>query len=165
MKTNLYDYGLIGERIRQARKAQRYTQAEVAEMINMSSKNFSQLERGATGLSLATLIALCKSLDVSADYILFGMEENKQNNTVTKLLSKLDEKEQLYAERNVIGGREILLPIKKALVAYLKSYGIVNDYRAYKLALDRFLSRRLDLTEYYQEPFDEASFFGRANRK
>ena len=57
MKTNLYDYGLIGERIRQARKAQRYTQAEVAEMINMSSKNFSQLERGATGLSLATLIA------------------------------------------------------------------------------------------------------------
>lgn len=99
MKTNLYDYGLIGERIRQARKAQRYTQAEVAEMINMSSKNFSQLERGATGLSLATLIALCKSLDVSADYILFGMEENRQNNTVTKLLSKLDEKEQLYAEK------------------------------------------------------------------
>ena len=99
MKTNLYDYGLIGERIRQARKAQRYTQAEVAEMINMSAKNFSQLERGATGLSLATLIALCKSLDVSDDYILFGMEENRQNNTVTKLLSKLDEKEQLYAEK------------------------------------------------------------------
>ena len=36
---------------------------------------------------------------MSADYILFGMEENKQNNTVTKLLSKLDEKEQLYAEK------------------------------------------------------------------
>ena len=57
MKTNLYDYGLIGERIRQARKAQRYTQAEVAEMINMSSKNFSQLERGMTGISISSLIS------------------------------------------------------------------------------------------------------------
>ena len=99
MKTNLYDYGLMGERIRQARKAHRYTQAEVAEMINMSSKNFSQLERGATGISLPTLISLCKSLDISADYVLFGMEENKQNNTITKLLSRLNEKEQLYAEK------------------------------------------------------------------
>ena len=40
MKTNLYDYGLIGERIRQARKAQRYTQAEVAEMINILGNTY-----------------------------------------------------------------------------------------------------------------------------
>lgn len=99
MKTNLYDYGHMGERVKQARTAKKYTQAEVAEMINISSKNFSQLERGMTGISLSTLISLCKALDISADYILFGMEEKKQNNTVSILLSQLSEKEQIHAEK------------------------------------------------------------------
>lgn len=99
MKNSSYNFVLTGERIRQARKAQRYTQAEVAEMINMSSKNFSQLERGMTGISVASLIALCKCLEVSADYILFGAENNTQENAVNILLSQLNEKEQIYAEK------------------------------------------------------------------
>ena len=99
MKINPYDYGYIGKRIQQVRKARRYTQAEVAEMINMSSKNLSQLERGMTGISLSTLINICKALNVSADYILFGIEnENQNNNAVNIMLSELNEKEQLYAE-------------------------------------------------------------------
>ena len=99
MKIQPYDYGLMGERIRQARKARRYTQAQVAEMINMSSKNFSQLERGMTGISLSTLISLCKTLEISADYILFGIENKKQNNSISIMLSELNEEQQLYAEK------------------------------------------------------------------
>ena len=99
MKNGSYNFVLKGERIRQARKAHRFTQAEVAEMINMSSKNFSQLERGMTGISISSLIALCKCLEVSADYILFGAESNSQNNSVNILLSQLTEKEQIYAEK------------------------------------------------------------------
>lgn len=99
MKNSSYNFVLTGERIRQARKAHRYTQAEVAEMINMSSKNFSQLERGMTGISISSLISLCKCLDVSADYILFGAENPTQNNAVSLLLSQLTEKEQIYAEK------------------------------------------------------------------
>ncbi len=99
MKSNAYNFVLTGERIRQARKARRYTQAEVAEMINMSSKNFSQLERGMTGISISSLIALCKCLDVSSDYILFGTEKNAHDSAVNILLSQLTEKEQIYAEK------------------------------------------------------------------
>ena len=99
MKIQPYDYGLMGERVKQARKAKRFTQAQVAETINMSSKNFSQLERGMTGISLSTLISLCKALDVSADYILFGMESSKQNNSISIMLSELTESQQLYAEK------------------------------------------------------------------
>lgn len=66
---------------------------------------------------------------------------------------------QIFEEKNIIGGREILLPIKKAIIAFLNEYGITGDYRAYKLALDRFLNHKLDLTDYYEEPFDEESFF------
>lgn len=97
MKINPYDYGLMGKRVQQARKAKRYTQAELAEMIKMSSKNLSQLERGMTGISLSTLIGICKALDISADYILFGIE-NENKNAIDIMLSELSEKEQIYAE-------------------------------------------------------------------
>lgn len=68
-------------------------------MINMSSKNFSQLERGMTGISISSLISLCKCLEVSADYLLFGTENNTNDNAVNILLSQLSEKEQIYAEK------------------------------------------------------------------
>ncbi len=98
MKINLYDFGLMGERVKQARKAKRYTQAELAEFINMNPKNVSQIERGVIGISLSTLIGICKTLDVSADYILFGVTSGEQNNAVNKILSELSETEQIYAE-------------------------------------------------------------------
>lgn len=66
---------------------------------------------------------------------------------------------QIFEEKHVIEGREIPLQVKKALVAYLKDYGITGDYRVYKLALKRFLNHKLDITDYYEEPFDEDSFF------
>ncbi len=98
MKINPYDFGLIGNRVKQARKAKRYTQAELAELINMNPKNVSQLERGMTGISLSTLISICKVLDVSADYILFGIKNREQNNSINIMLSELSETEQIYAE-------------------------------------------------------------------
>lgn len=98
MKINPYNWELIGKRVQQVRKTKRYTQAEIAEKINMTSKNLSQLERGMTGISVSTLMSLCKTLDVSADYILFGIENNSYNNTINILLSELSEKEQIYAE-------------------------------------------------------------------
>ena len=67
MKIEYYDFETIGKRVQQARKIKRYTQAELAEMINMSSQNLSCLERGTTGISIPTLMSLCKALDVSSD--------------------------------------------------------------------------------------------------
>lgn len=101
MKIHPYDYGLMGARIKQARKNKRYTQAQIAEIIDMSSKNFSQLERGETGMSISTLISLCKTLEVSADYILFGVHGANQKSSVDLLLSNLNEEQQLYAEKMI----------------------------------------------------------------
>ena len=66
---------------------------------------------------------------------------------------------QILEEKHVIRGKEIPLPVKKALIAYLREYGITGDYRVYKIALTRFLDRKLDIKEFYEEPFDEDSFF------
>lgn len=98
MKMNPYDSAAIGKRIKQSRNAKHYTQEKLAEIINMNSKNISQVERGMIGISISTLIKICKALDVSSDYILFGIENNNHGNAIDIMLSELSEKEQIYAE-------------------------------------------------------------------
>lgn len=83
----------------------------------------------------------------------------------TSPLSTTITEKHLYSEKHIVDGREIALPIKKALVAYLKAYGIVGDYKAYKIALTRFLNHKLELTEFYEEPFDEEEFFSKPKAK
>ena len=65
----------------------------------MSAKNLSCLERGTTGISIPTLIALCKALGVSSDYILFGNDTGDKQSTVGILLSKLPEQKRHQAEK------------------------------------------------------------------
>ena len=99
MKICDYNPVLAGKRIQQIRKAKGYTQADLAEIIEINTKNVSRLENGTMGLSLPTLIALCSALQISADYILFGNQENNLQNTATVLLSKLSEQKQIQAEK------------------------------------------------------------------
>ena len=99
MKINNYDFAVIVKRVQQARKLKRYSQAELAEIIDMSPNNLSCLERGTTGISVPTLMALCAALDVSSDYILFGNKAGERDNTVSYLMSKLPESKQHQAEK------------------------------------------------------------------
>ncbi len=62
----------IGQRIRQLRLINHYTQAEFAESIDISINFLSELENGKKGLSQDTLAKICRQLNTSADYILFG---------------------------------------------------------------------------------------------
>ena len=96
MKIKMYDYEPIGLRVKQMRKAKHYTQEQLSELIDMNPKSISLLERGLCGLSVNSLMALCKELDTSSDYILFG-NSGKDNNPVTEMLSELSLKEQMYA--------------------------------------------------------------------
>ncbi|MDE5966814.1 MAG: helix-turn-helix transcriptional regulator [Lachnospiraceae bacterium] len=64
----------IGHRIKQARKAAKLTQEQLAEAIDVSAQYVSDLERGVVGTSIPTLIKICDTLAVSADYILRGRD-------------------------------------------------------------------------------------------
>ncbi len=64
----------IGERCRQAREAAGYTQEALAEQIDVSTQFLSDAERGVTGMSISTIIKLCRVLGVSADFILLGQD-------------------------------------------------------------------------------------------
>ena len=64
------DYRAIGIRIRRFRKDQGLTQQVLAEMSNQEPSNISHIERGATKLSLPTIVNIANALSVSVDDLL-----------------------------------------------------------------------------------------------
>lgn len=64
------DYVLLGKRVRIRRNVLGITQEGLAEKIGVSTSFIGHIERGSRKLSVDTLYALCKALDVSADFLL-----------------------------------------------------------------------------------------------
>lgn len=64
------NYQEIGVRIRRLRKEQGLTQQTLAEISNQEPSNISHIERGATKLSLPTLVSIANALGVTADELL-----------------------------------------------------------------------------------------------
>ena len=64
------DYQAIGVRIRRFRKARGLTQQALAERSNQEPSNVSHIERGATKLSLPTMVNIANALEVTVDQIL-----------------------------------------------------------------------------------------------
>lgn len=87
----------IGSRIRIARKRADLTQEALSEMISVTPQYLSDLERGLVGTSIHTLIKICKSLNVSSDFILFG--SHKETNEVnTALIERIQYLPKHHAE-------------------------------------------------------------------
>lgn len=64
------DYQAIGTRIRRFRKEQGLTQQLLAELSNQEPSNISHIERGATKLSLPTIVNIANSLGITVDDLL-----------------------------------------------------------------------------------------------
>ena len=79
----------IGKRIKLARVKLGYTQEELAEKLSLSTRYISQIERGISFGTASTIIAICKTLNISADY-LFGdiLEPNEYSNIYDFSFSK-----------------------------------------------------------------------------
>lgn len=63
----------IGNRLKAARLAAGYTQANIAKELQMSQQQYSRFENGVIELNYAQIVFLCEKYDISADY-LFGLE-------------------------------------------------------------------------------------------
>ena len=72
------DYKAIGQRIRKRRKMLNITQAILAERADLSDTNISHIERGATKLSLPSLIAIANALETNVDSLLMDVVDNSQ---------------------------------------------------------------------------------------
>ncbi len=65
-------YDLLGEKIREARKAKGYTLEQLAEILDVSTTFIGQIERAKGIPSLDTLVKIANALDISTDSLLFG---------------------------------------------------------------------------------------------
>lgn len=63
---------IVGNNLREARKAAGYTQQQVAEIMLMTQQQYSRFENGVFELNYGQIIKLCKLYDVSASD-LFGI--------------------------------------------------------------------------------------------
>ncbi|MCF0247822.1 MAG: helix-turn-helix transcriptional regulator [Synergistes sp.] len=64
------DYKHLGRKIRKERKKLNLTQGRLAEEIDVSDTYIGAIERGERGLSLETLLRLCKRFGVTVDYLI-----------------------------------------------------------------------------------------------
>ena len=92
----------IGKRIKHARENARVTQEQLAEYISVSSKQYiSDLERGKVGASVPTIIKICNSLHISADYILFGVQPENPFSDLYRRMQDMTEEQQLQINRGL----------------------------------------------------------------
>lgn len=67
------DYGKMGMRIRQVRKAKGWSQDELAKKCGISMSFLGHIERGTRIMSMETFVSICLALDVNADGLLWGV--------------------------------------------------------------------------------------------
>lgn len=90
------NYKAIGERVRRFRMSKNWTQAELGELSLVEPSNISHIERGATKVSLPTLMKIANALDVSLDELVYdSLKTNRHISTdeLNELLSDCTDSE------------------------------------------------------------------------
>lgn len=64
------DYIKIGRRVREARKALGWQQAELAFRAGLTTSHMSHIETGQTKVALPTIVKIANALSVSVDELL-----------------------------------------------------------------------------------------------
>lgn len=97
----LYDAVLIGSRMRKRREEMRLTQSDAAELIGRSLRFYADIERGSTGMSVGTLLAISKMFDMSPDELLLEKTPLVTNTRINKVIERLQECSTAKQERAV----------------------------------------------------------------
>lgn len=92
------DLKAMGSRIKAERKKLGLTQEKLAELINVTPHYIYEIERGMKSMSLETLILFAEKLELSADYILFGVQRQNLGELYRKL-DELSDERRLRAEK------------------------------------------------------------------
>lgn len=103
----MYDRLAVGDRLRLKRTLLGFTQDEVAEKIDRAPKYYADIERGNCGMSIETLLALSRILNMSLDYIIYGTSgqevpppaQTEETSAILGTLNSLPAKQHQYAIR------------------------------------------------------------------
>ena len=81
----------IGKRIKNIREEMNMSKESFAKLLGISGQYLGIVERGKSYLSIEKLKILCDITNLSADYILFGKDNNITNDTQKALSGFSDE--------------------------------------------------------------------------
>lgn len=97
----------IGNNIKKHRKSKSLTQAQLAEIIDISTIHMSHMETGSVSMSLECMIKICDSLDITPDDLLLG--EYKLNAlSATKQLTNIMKNLTVDERKLIIDFAELL---------------------------------------------------------
>ncbi len=105
------DYQAIGTRIRRLRKEHGLTQQSLAELSHQEPSNISHIERGATKLSLPTIVSIANALGVTVDDLLcdsLTKDSKSFNRTAETILSDCTHKELKIITETMLALKETL---------------------------------------------------------
>ncbi len=95
-KTQLVE---IGQRLRKRRTELGLTREKMAELADIGTGYYGQLEVGTSQMSIDTLVKLSRSMHLSTDYIVFGAEDAPSDaSAVLDLLQRCNTRELKLAE-------------------------------------------------------------------
>lgn len=80
---------LVGANIKREREKAGYTQERFSELIGIGTKSLSAIERGTVGVSLSTLLRICKVLSISSNSLLFESSHKNDVQAITERLERL----------------------------------------------------------------------------
>lgn len=83
------NYREIGKKIQNKRKELKITQEKLSEIIDVSPSYISEIERGSSICSLSTIVNIAKILDLSLDYLVFGITEKNVDGVFTNILNNI----------------------------------------------------------------------------
>lgn len=90
---------IVGQNIKQARLLSSLTQEALAEKLNKSINFISLIERGASGVSITTLVDICNILKVDTSFIFKGLiHTSNTNGNLILSLSTLQGKDKAIVE-------------------------------------------------------------------
>lgn len=94
------DYKAIGERIRRCRKSKGLTQAQVAELSNISDRYLSNIERAVSIPSTEVIMRLAAALETTPDTFLVGTarQEDEEWRNVAELLRLMNDRKLSLAK-------------------------------------------------------------------
>lgn len=79
------NYTAIGIRIKKYRTQMKITQATLAELSGVEPSNISHIERGATKVSLPTLVKIANALKVTLDDLVYDSLNKNQHISIKEL--------------------------------------------------------------------------------
>lgn len=83
------DVHIIGNKLLTFRKQKGLTQAEVAELAEISDRTYADIERGSTNMRMETLVSICKALNITPNQILID-DDNLLMIEQEKLIKQLN---------------------------------------------------------------------------